>query len=81
MVHTSLRTCNSEYSRLIAGTYQACPADTRSTIRNLIILHFIKRFYESAFIHTFSRPTVPLAYVFRKYVSAASVCPLDGPLG
>jgi very-long-chain enoyl-CoA reductase len=37
-----------------------------STIRNLIILHFIKRFYESVFVHTFSRPTVPLAYIFRK---------------
>jgi very-long-chain enoyl-CoA reductase len=37
-----------------------------STVRNLIVLHFLKRFYESAFMHTFSRPTVPLAYVFRK---------------
>jgi very-long-chain enoyl-CoA reductase len=43
-----------------------------STVRNLIVLHFLKRFYESAFMHTFSRPTVPLAYVFRKYVFSLS---------
>jgi very-long-chain enoyl-CoA reductase len=41
-------------------------ADRLSTFRNLTIFHFIKRFLESAFVHRFSRATVPLTYVFRK---------------
>lgn len=37
-----------------------------STVRNLLVIHFIKRFLESAFVHSFSRATVPLSFVFRK---------------
>ena len=35
-------------------------------VRNLTMLHFAKREFESLFIHTFSRPTLPTTYVFRK---------------
>lgn len=36
------------------------------TVRNLIVIHFVKRFLESAFVHSFSRDTVPVTYVYRK---------------
>lgn len=42
-----------------------CWADI-STIRNLLVAHFIKRELESMFVHSFSRPSVPLSFVFRK---------------
>lgn len=37
-----------------------------STVRNLLVAHFIKRELESIFVHSFSRPSVPMSFVFRK---------------
>jgi hypothetical protein len=41
-------------------------ADDGRMIRNYTVLHFAKRFFESAFVHDFSRATVPFSYVLRK---------------
>jgi len=35
------------------------------TVRNLLVAHFIKREFESIFVHSFSRPSVPITFVFR----------------
>lgn len=32
------------------------------------MVHFLKREYESVFVHRYSHGTMPFAYVFRKYV-------------
>ncbi|GMK55347.1 hypothetical protein CspeluHIS016_0204030 [Cutaneotrichosporon spelunceum] len=50
-------------SRKIYGDYE--PSSLQLTIRNLIVVHFIKREFESIFVHKFSRPSVPLSFVFR----------------
>ncbi|KAI9639003.1 uncharacterized protein MKK02DRAFT_42036 [Dioszegia hungarica] len=50
-------------SHHIWGAYT--PSALQIAIRNIIVLHFIKRWLESAFVHSFSRSTLPLAYVYR----------------
>ena len=42
-------------------------------IQWILVLHFSKRWLESYFLHTFSRATLPLSYVFRKCVSPALI--------
>lgn len=32
----------------------------------MVMLHFLKREYESVFVHRYSHGTMPFAYVFRK---------------
>lgn len=34
-----------------------------------VMLHFLKREYETLFVHRFSNGTMPFVYVFRKYVA------------
>ncbi|ORY34827.1 3-oxo-5-alpha-steroid 4-dehydrogenase-domain-containing protein [Naematelia encephala] len=51
------------FSYLLWGPYT--PSTLQLAVRNLTIIHFLKRFLESIFVHSFSRPTLPLAYVFR----------------
>ncbi|ORX37799.1 3-oxo-5-alpha-steroid 4-dehydrogenase-domain-containing protein [Kockovaella imperatae] len=51
------------FSHHLWGRYE--PSTLQLTVRNLTILHFVKREFESIFIHTHSRPTLPLSYVFR----------------
>lgn len=38
----------------------------------MVMAHFLKREYESLFVHRYSHGTMPFAYVFRKYVTAES---------
>ena len=38
---------------------------TQTLAYNLTLLHYLKREYETLFIHTFSADTMPLAYLFR----------------
>ncbi|KAJ3476755.1 hypothetical protein NLI96_g10946 [Meripilus lineatus] len=41
----------------------------------MVMLHFLKREYETLFVHRFSHGTMPFAYIFRKFViSAEPVC-------
>ncbi|ODO00684.1 enoyl reductase [Cryptococcus wingfieldii CBS 7118] len=60
------------YSHAIWGQYDASPLQL--TVRNLIVIHFIKRFLESAFVHDFSRATVPLSFVFRNCAYYWGIC-------
>lgn len=34
----------------------------------MVMLHFLKREYETLFVHRFSHGTMPFNFVFRKYV-------------
>lgn len=34
----------------------------------MVMLHFLKREYETLFVHRFSHGTMPFSYIFRKYV-------------
>ncbi|RSH93376.1 3-oxo-5a-steroid 4- dehydrogenase [Saitozyma podzolica] len=52
-----------QFSFLLWGKYDL--STLQVTYRNLTVFHFIKRFLESAFVHDFSRATVPLSYVYR----------------
>ncbi|CAD6570451.1 MAG: 3-oxo-5a-steroid 4- dehydrogenase [Tremellales sp. Tagirdzhanova-0007] len=56
-------------SHFLWGEYQPSAlqmyAKLYFTVRNIVVLHFIKRFLESAYIHHFSRASLPLSYVFR----------------
>nr|XP_018260378.1 enoyl reductase [Kwoniella dejecticola CBS 10117]OBR82536.1 enoyl reductase [Kwoniella dejecticola CBS 10117] len=61
-------------STYLWGNYQY--SALQLTIRNLIVIHFIKRFFESAFVHRFSRATVPLSYVIRNCLYYWGVCGL-----
>ncbi|WWC73769.1 uncharacterized protein I206_107741 [Kwoniella pini CBS 10737] len=61
-------------STYLWGDYKFSPLQL--TIRNLIVIHFIKRFLESAFVHRFSRATVPLSYVVRNCIYYWGVCGL-----
>ncbi|WVQ95986.1 hypothetical protein IAU59_003086 [Kwoniella sp. CBS 9459] len=60
------------YSHLIWGQYE--PSALQLAVRNLIVIHFIKRFLESAFVHRFSRATVPLSFVFRNCLYYWGIC-------
>ncbi|WVQ79326.1 hypothetical protein IAT38_001423 [Cryptococcus sp. DSM 104549] len=61
-----------QYSHLLWGHYE--PSTLQLTVRNLLTLHFIKRFLESAFVHSFSRATVPLSFVFRNCLYYWGIC-------
>ncbi|WRT69624.1 uncharacterized protein IL334_006613 [Kwoniella shivajii] len=63
-----------EISTLIWGKYE--PSTVQLTVRNLIVIHFIKRFLESAFVHDFSRATVPLSFVYRNCAYYWGICGL-----
>lgn len=60
------------YSHLIWGQYD--PSPLQLTVRNLLVTHFIKRFFESAFVHSFSRATVPLSFVYRNCLYYWGIC-------
>ncbi|WVR08123.1 hypothetical protein IAU60_005169 [Kwoniella sp. DSM 27419] len=59
-------------SKLLWGNYHS--SHLQITVRNLIVIHFIKRFLESAFVHRFSRATVPLSYVYRNCLYYWGIC-------
>ncbi|WWC92730.1 uncharacterized protein L201_007689 [Kwoniella dendrophila CBS 6074] len=59
-------------STLLWGEYT--PSALQLAVRNLIVIHFVKRFLESAFVHRFSRATVPLSYVFRNCLYYWGIC-------
>ncbi|WVQ66107.1 uncharacterized protein L199_004285 [Kwoniella botswanensis] len=52
-----------KFSTLVWGQYEYSALQT--TVRNLLMIHFLKRFLESAFVHSFSRASAPLKFVFR----------------
>ncbi|WVN86919.1 uncharacterized protein L203_102093 [Cryptococcus depauperatus CBS 7841] len=60
------------FSHLIWGKYD--PSPLQLTVRNLIVIHFIKRFLESAFVHNFSRASVPLTYFYRNCLYYWGIC-------
>ncbi|TYJ54685.1 hypothetical protein B9479_004624 [Cryptococcus floricola] len=60
------------YSHAIWGQYDASPLQL--TVRNLTVIHFVKRFLESAFVHDFSRATVPLSFVYRNCAYYWGIC-------
>lgn len=51
-------------SPMLWGSYT--PSTLQLSVRNIIVLHFVKRWLESAFVHKFSRPTIPVSYIVRK---------------
>ncbi|KAK8849622.1 hypothetical protein IAR55_004957 [Kwoniella newhampshirensis] len=61
-------------SHLLWGNFQ--PSALQLAVRNLTVLHFIKRFLESAFVHRFSRASVPVSYVVRNCLYYWGICGL-----
>lgn len=53
------------YVRSIYGTSQFTPNQTQLVAFWIIILHFIKREYETLFVHKFSNATMPLFNIFK----------------
>ncbi|KAK4688735.1 hypothetical protein P7C73_g1385, partial [Tremellales sp. Uapishka_1] len=61
-----------KYSHLLWGSFEM--STLQLTVRNLLLVHFIKRELESAFVHRFSRASVPLSFVFRNCLYYWGVC-------
>lgn len=61
-------------AQLPAEVRRVCSRDVTASdpasryVYAMVMAHFLKREYESLFVHRYSHGTMPFAYVFRKYV-------------